>query len=231
MNEQTAYSIHNLPANDRPRERLLKHGPAALTNVELIAILLGSGMKGMPILQLAQQIVSQFSDMAKLADASIAELCTIKGLGPAKALQLQAAVNLGLRLSRQAPKAKYRIEHPANAYHLVKEELEREKRELFIVILQDTKGFVINHHVVAIGTLSQTLIHPREVFHPAIRHSAASVILVHNHPSGDPTPSTQDIEVTSLLIEAGRLVGIPVNDHLIIGDKRYISLRQHGVAF
>lgn len=231
MIEPFTYSIHDLPETDRPRERLLRHGPEALTNAELIAILLGSGMKGMSVLQLAQQIVTRFGDMAKLAEATTSELCSIKGLGPAKALQLQAAVNLGLRIARQGPKIKYRIEHPSHAYHLVKEELEREKKELFVVILQDTKGCVICHQIVAIGTLSQTLVHPREVFHPAIRHNAATIILAHNHPSGDPTPSTQDLEITTTLIQAGRLVGIPVNDHLIIGDKRYTSLRQHGLDF
>lgn len=225
------YSIQRLPEAERPRERLLKHGAESLATSELIAILLGSGMKGMPVLQLAQEIVMHFGTMQRLAEATVAELCAIKGLGQAKALQLKAAFSLGQRVANQAPSAKFRIEHPVHAYNLVKEELEHEKRELFLIILQDVKGCVINHQIIAIGTLSNALVHPREVFHPAIRNSAASIILVHNHPSGDPTPSPQDYDVTQTLVDAGRLVGIPVNDHLIIGEKKFVSLRQQGVNF
>jgi DNA repair protein RadC len=225
------YSIQGLPESERPRERLLRHGPESMATAELIAIILGSGMKNIPVLQLAQEIVMRFGNMQNLAEASIEELCQIKGLGPAKALQLKAAFSLGLRLSKQAPSAKYRIENPVHAYNLVKDELEREPRELFVVILQDIKGCSLGHHIVAIGTLSNTLVHPREVFYPAIRHHAASMILVHNHPSGDPTPSQQDLDITQNLIEAGDLMGIPVNDHLIIGNKCYVSMRQRGIAF
>lgn len=233
MNNESSkgYSIQCLPEADRPRERLLRHGPESMTTAELIAILLGSGMKGMPVLMLAQEIITRFGDIQSLSEATIEELCTIKGLGPAKALQLKAAISLGLRVARKTPTNKFRIEHPIHAYNLVKDELEKEHRELFVVILQDTKGCVINHQVVAIGTLSNALVHPREVFYPAIRHNAASIILVHNHPSGDPTPSKQDFEVTQALVEVGRLMGIPVNDHLIIGNQRYISLRQSGTKF
>lgn len=230
MNEPS-YSIQCLPVNERPRERLLRYGPESMTTAELIAILLGSGMKGMPVLQLAQAIIARFGDIQALSEASISELCQIKGLGPAKALQLKAAISLGLRVARKTPTNKYRIEHPVHAYNLVKEELESERRELFVVILQDTKGCVICHNVVAIGTLSNALVHPREVFYPAIRHNAASIILVHNHPSGDPTPSKQDYDVTQALVEVGRLMGIPVNDHIIVGDQRYVSLRQLGTNF
>ncbi len=231
MNETTHYSIHNLPENDRPRERLLRYGPETLSTVELIAIILGSGTRGIPILKLAQDIVMTFGDLRKLSEATIEELCQIKGLGAAKAIQIKASLNLGLRASQQTVVAKFRIDHPVHAYNLVKEQLEKEKRELVIVILQDVKGFVICNQVVSIGTLSNSLVHPREIFYPAIRHKAASIILVHNHPSGDPTPSQQDYEVTQNLIEAGRLMSIPVNDHLIIGEQSYVSLRQKGVKF
>lgn len=220
------YSIQQLSKSERPRERLLQYGAEALTTAELIAILLGSGMKGLPVLQLAQMLVNRFGDVQHLSDATITELCEIRGLGPAKALQLKAAFNLGARATRVASSAKYRIENPLHAYHLIKDELEREQRELFVVILQNSKGFVICHQVVAVGTLSHALVHPREVFNPAIRHSAASMIVAHNHPSGDPTPSKQDFELTESLVKVGQLVGIPVNDHLIIGEGRYISLRQ-----
>jgi DNA repair protein RadC len=225
------YSIQQLPESDRPRERLLRHGPEAMATSELLAIILGSGMRGMPVLQLAQQILMRFGTLEGLAQATVEELCKIKGLGVAKALQLKAAFSLGLRISKQFPVGRYRIEHPVHAYNLIKDELQQEKREVFVVILQDIKGFVIGHHVVSIGTLSNTLVHPREVFHPAIRHHAASIIVAHNHPSGDPTPSQQDFAITKTLIKAGQLIGIPVNDHLVIGNQSYISLRQHGVEF
>lgn len=225
------YSIHRLPEAERPRERLMRCGAESLTAAELIAVLLGSGTKSSPVLQLAQEIVARFESLQKLGDATIEELCQIKGIGVAKAIQLRAAFNLGVRISRQAFAPKFKIEHPLHAYHLVKDELQFEKREVFVVILQDAKGCSLGHHIVAIGTLTQAPVHPREVFYPAIRHKAASLILVHNHPSGDLTPSKQDSELTKKLIEAGRIVGIPVNDHLIISEQGYLSLRQRGGLF
>lgn len=227
----SGYSIQNLPQGERPRERLMLHGPESMATSELLAIILGSGMKGRSVLQLSQELIAHFGSLERLAEATLEELKQIKGIGHAKALQLKAIFGLGLRISRQSIGPKYRIENPLHAYNLVKEELEGEKREIFIVILLDVKGCVICHKVVAIGTLSNSLVHPREVFHPAIRHSAASMILVHNHPSGDPTPSKQDREVTKMLIDAGKLMGIPVNDHIIVGKGNYVSLRQEGVCF
>lgn len=232
MNDFSLYSIQCLPEADRPRERLLRHGPEAMATAELLAIILGSGMKNMPVLQLAQQIVARFGTLQQMSEATIPELCQIRGLGKAKALQLKAAFSLGSRLARQTTlPVKYRIENPIHVYNLLKDELQLEKRELFVVILQDVKGCVICHHIVAIGTLSQALVHPREVFYPAIRHNAASMILVHNHPSGDPTPSKQDYEVTETLVKVGQLMGIPINDHIIIGGESYVSLRQRGISF
>lgn len=225
------YSLLQLPENERPRERLLLHGPESMSTQELIAILLGSGIKGMPVLQLAHELLSRFGTLQKLTEATVEELCLVKGLGQAKAIQLKAAFSIGLRASRQATTIKTRIEHPLHAYHLVKDELESEKRELFVVILLDVRNCVICHQVVAIGTLSNTLVHPREVFYPAIRHKAASIILVHNHPSGDPSPSKEDYDVTKNLVEVGKVMGIPVHDHLIVGEGGYVSLRQKGFTF
>jgi DNA repair protein RadC len=225
------YSIHHLPQEERPRERLMRYGPDVMTTSDLLAIVLGSGTRGKSVIELAQEIVMHFGGLKKVSEATVEELCQIKGLGLAKAIQLKAAFALSLRLSRQVSDYKCCIEHPLHVYQLVREELENEKRELVLVVLQDVKGCVITHQVVTIGTLSNSLIHPREVFYPAIRHKAATVILVHNHPSGDPTPSKQDIEVTKHLIKVGELLGIPLNDHLIIGDKKFISLRQQGLKF
>ncbi len=222
----SGYSIQKMPEAERPRERLLQHGPEAISSVELIAIILGSGTKGFSVLQIAQELLVRFGSLQKFADASIEELQQIKGLGLAKAIQLKAALNLGLRASRQCVDQKFRIINPVHAYHYIKEEIEFEKRELILVILQDNKGCVLSHHIVAIGTLSQALVHPRDIFHPAIRHKAASLVLVHNHPSGDPKPSLEDLDVTKVLIEASRLIDIPINDHLVIGHGCYVSLRQ-----
>ncbi len=226
------YAIHRLPTLDRPRERFIKHGPESLATAELIAIILGSGTKAVPILQLAQEIVAKFGSIQQLANASLQELQAIKGVGTAKALQLKAALSLGLRACRQnSDNSKFRIEHPLHAYQYIRDELEWERQEIFLVILQDTRGLVICHEIIGIGTLTNVLIHPREIFYPAIKHNAASIILVHNHPSGDPTPSVQDIEITKQLIDAGRMMSIPVNDHLIVGKNRYTSLRQQGLSF
>jgi len=227
----TTYTMQHLPVEDRPRERLKRFGAESLSAVELIAIILGSGSKTKPVMQLAQEIVSRFGGLRELGEATLSELLEIKGVGMAKAIQLKAAVHFGSRVSRQGMSSRYRIDHPSDAYYLLKEELEQEKRELFVVILQDTKGVVICHEVISIGSLSHTLVHPREVFYPAIRHKAASLIVAHNHPSGDPTPSAQDIELTKVLIEASTLMGIPLNDHIIVGRQHYTSLREFGIPF
>lgn len=229
--EVSLYCIHHIPESDRPRERLLKYGPEAMATAELLAVILGSGIKGISVLQLAQNIVTRFSTLKRLSEATVEEFCQIKGLGRAKAIQLRASLSLGMRASRKVLSSKYKIKGPTQAYHLVKDELQNEKREMLVIILQDVKGYVINHQVVSIGTLSHALIHPREIFYPAVRHKAASLILVHNHPSGDPDPSKEDFEATNHLIEVGKLMGIPINDHLIIGENSFVSLRQKGVAF
>lgn len=225
------YSIYDLPKEERPRERFVRYGSESLSTSELIALILGSGTKSRPVLQLAQEVLVKFGTLQQLAEATLAEILEIKGIGLAKALQLKAALGLGLRASKSPITNKYRIEHPLHAYHLIKDELEAEKREHFVVILQDAKGYVICHEVVSIGTLSQTLVHPREVFYPAIRHKAASMIVAHNHPSGDPTPSPQDIDLTKSLLQASQLIGIPLHDHLIVGRSSYLSMRQMGGIF
>lgn len=225
------YSIQQLPEEERPRERLKHAGAESLSTTELIAIILGSGSRTKPVLQLAHEVISRFDGLKNLAEATLSELLEIKGIGLAKAIQLKAALNLGMRASRQAYTPKYKIEHPSHAYNLIKDELEHEKRELFVAIMQDIKGFVICREVVSIGSLSQTLVHPREVFYLAVRHKASSLIVAHNHPSGDPTPSAEDYEMTQQLVDAGRLMRIPLQDHLIIGDQRYLSLRQQGFPF
>lgn len=233
MKNQTSetLSLRHMPESERPRERLSRHGADVLSSAELIAVILGSGMKGKSVLQLSQEVLSHFGSLEKLSDATVAELRQIKGLGEAKAIQLVAAFNLGTRAARGLVAQRPRIETPNQAYQLVKDELQDEKRELFLIIMQDIRRQVIRHEVIAVGTLSNILVHPREVFYPAIRHKASTIILVHNHPSGDPTPSPQDRHLTVSLIEAGRTIGIPVTDHIIVGRGRFVSLRQEGMEF
>jgi len=225
------YSITQMPPSERPRERLLAEGAESLSSAELLAILLGSGTQKMPVLQLAQELIVRFNGLAQLADATIEELCQINGIGQAKAIQIKACFALGSRACRQTLSPRYKIEHPSHAYHLLRDQVQNEKREHFLALFLDTKNQLITHQVIAIGTLSETLVHPREVFYPAIRHKAARIIVAHNHPSGDPTPSQHDYSLTKSLVATGRLIGIPVTDHLIIGGEGFISLRQKGFSF
>lgn len=224
-------SVLNLPEEDRPRERLLRHGPEALSSQELLAILLGSGTQSMPVMRLAQQLITHFGSLQNLADATVQELLAIKGIGQAKAIQLKAIFCLGQRAVRQVLPKKPRITHPKQVFELLREELEFEKCEHFVVLMLDTRGCCVTHEIISIGSLTRTLVHPREVFFSAIRHKASAIILAHNHPSGDPTPSTCDFELTTRLAEAGKLMGIPIHDHIVIGQGSYISLRESGFSF
>ncbi len=224
----TRYDVQKLPLDERPREKMRLQGGESLSSLELIAVILGSGTKDCPVLQLAQDIMMHFGSLQKLHEATLEEMCQVKGLGMAKAMQLKAAFHLGVKFSKQVVPAKARMDNPSNAYNLIRDELQHETREHFIVILVDAKGYVICHEVIAVGTLTSALVHPREVFYPAIRHKAVSLILAHNHPSGDPTPSPEDFEVTKVLIQVGQVLDIPVRDHIIVGDQTYISMRQRG---
>ncbi len=225
------YSISQMPETERPRERLVARGAEALSAAELIAIILGSGTQQVPVMQLAQELLAKFGTLKELAEATTDELRQIKGIGLAKAIQLKACFSLGLRVSQQAVPSRYKIEHPLHAYHLVKDELLKEKRELFLIVMLDIKSCLINTQIISVGSLTHTLVHPREVFYPAIRHKAASLILAHNHPSGDATPSRKDYELTKTLVETGKIIGIPISDHLIVAGQGYTSLRQRGFVF
>jgi DNA repair protein RadC len=221
--------IQQIPEADRPRERLIHCGPELMSTAELIAAIIGSGTKGASVMQLAHELTYLYGN--KLADVTIEELCRVKGMGKAKAVQLKAALCLGMRASKPAEVKKQRLLQAKEVYEFMKDELENEKRELLVAIFLDVKGCLICRKIVTIGTLSRTLVHPREVFYFAIRHSASSLILVHNHPSGDPTPSNADRKVTENLIAVGKMMGIPLYDHVIIGHRRYISLRNEGFNF
>lgn len=225
------FKIKDLPCYERPRERLLKHGCDALALPELIAVLLGNGTKGKSVLQLAQELLAHFGSLEAIGEATIEELCHLRGLGMAKAIQLKAALGLAGRLSKEADDLSVSVATPEKAYLHIKGHFDNEKREIFGIILQNAKGRMIRWEVISIGTLTQTLVHPREVFYPAIRHQAASLILFHNHPSGDLSPSKEDIQATQQLIGAGKMMGIPAVDHLIISPNGYLSLREKRYCF
>lgn len=208
----------------RPRERLASRGEQYLTDAELLAILLGSGTPDLSALDLALELLTKNGGLRFLNEMSFQELQGIKGIGMAKAARLKAAVELGKRLS-QTGGYKFPIRTPEDVKRLVMEEMRFLDREHFRCLYLDRKNRLLAMETVAIGGLSSSMVHPREVFKPAIKRSAASVILVHNHPSGDPSPSQEDIETTKRMVEAGMILGIEVLDHIIIGDGTQVSLK------
>lgn len=216
--------IKNLPFDERPRERLDKEGEQALTTAELIAVLLGSGTQGKSVLTLAQELLAHYGSLAALIRAGLNDLCQHKGLGRVKAIQLKAALGLASRLATEQPKLP--ITTAQQAYLFIRERIAYQRKEVFGVLLQDVRGAPIRWEIISIGTLTQTLVHPREVFAPAIEHRAASIILAHNHPSQDPTPSLQDIKLTHTLVQASRIIGIPINDHLIVTCSAFTSFKE-----
>lgn len=221
--------IRDLPRDERPRERLERYGSGALNVSELLAILLRVGNTRVSALQLAQQAVSHFGGLRQLASASVQELSQINGIGLAKACQIKAAFELGKRLATAADAPRPVISSPLDAANLVMEDMRYLQQEHFRVLFLDTRHQVIAARDISIGSLNASIVHPRETFKAAIAHTAAALILVHNHPSGDPTPSKEDLALTARLVQAGELIGIAVLDHLVIGDGRFISLKERGL--
>jgi len=229
------YLIRDMPADDRPRERLQRLGPDALSDAELIAILLRTGTKGMSAVQVAQALINEFRTLDGLARAPIEAVAKVKGVGLTKATQLRAAFALAKHLRERRHDRQPMITTPAEAAEVVREEMRLLDRESFRVILLNTKNGFIKSCSVSLGSLNASIVEPREVFKDAITCSAASVILAHNHPSGDPTPSSEDISITKRLAKAGELLGIQVHDHIILGrhqsgrDQDFVSLREIGL--
>jgi DNA repair protein RadC len=223
---KNSFTVHDLPLSERPRERLLKLGSEALSSQEILALLLGRGIKGESVIVTAQKLLSKFGNLKNLASASAEELTQIKGIGPAKAAQIKATFELSKRLEDASDEGpKITVKSPEGAIKAVKNQLKGKKTEHFLVLCLDTRNHLINTHKVSIGSLDCSIAHPREVFKEAISSCAASVIFVHNHPSGDPTPSEDDIKLTKRLIEAGEIIGIEVLDHIIICDRDHLSMK------
>ncbi len=220
-------SLKALPPQERPRERLLRDGMDALSIPELLAIILGHGTQGKSVIDLSTEILNRFGGLERLLEASVVELMEIKGIGQAKAIQLQAVLGIARRC-RKIDSLQCMIASSEEAYHIAKGDIADYKQEVLLVMLRDVRGCLIHKEQVGVGTLSQVLAHPREIFYPAVRYKAHSFILAHNHPSGDPTPSDADIELTRCLIRSSQVMGISLDDHLIIGRDKYISLREKG---
>lgn len=214
-----------IPAEERPRERLETLGSDALNLAELLAILLTTGTQNKSVLEVAQELVVKFRNPQRLIDASLNELMEVEGVGKAKALLLQAAFGIA-RKTVKVPRRPQDQIHAKEAYELVKPQLATQKQELIMVVLKDVRARLIAVESIATGTLSDVAIHKREIFYPAIRHKATSMILAHNHPSGDPSPSKSDILTTKDIIRSSKMIGITLDDHLIVGSHSYVSLKE-----
>lgn len=215
-------------SSELPRERLIRDGVEALSIQELVAILLGTGMRGKPVLFLAQELIVRFGGLEGLLNATVTELKQVKGIGEAKAIGLKAAFALALRSIKEKQQQYPSLQSPEEAYEIAKIHIGTYKKEALLLLLRDVRGRLIYREVISVGTLSEVLAHPREIFNPIIRHQAHSFILAHNHPSGDPTPSQQDVTLTHQIMYSARIMGINFDDHLIVGKIGFCSMRRKG---
>ena len=223
-----SFTIHDLPKDERPRERLVKFGEQALSAQELLQLILGRGVAGESVAVTAQKLLAQFGSLQKLAEASIEELSFIKGIGLAKAAQIKAAFEIGRRLSTQTPSYKSKeLTDPEKVYRLIKSKLKDYHKEHFYIIALNSRNQSIAE--VSIGSLNASIVHPREVFAEAIKNKAASVVFAHNHPSGDPEPSEDDLVLTKRLVESGKILGIEVFDHIIVAKDEFFSFKDKGI--
>jgi len=223
-------TIREWPASDRPRERLEALDAGVLPVRELLAIILGSGSVGRSALDLGTDVLAQFGgSLRRLGAAEPAELQSVPGIGPARAATIAAALEIGRRLATEPARRGDRIRGPGDVFERLGPLLRDRKQEEFWVLYLDSQNRVLRDHRVTVGLLNASLVHPREVFAPAIAHAAASLILAHNHPSGDPDPSPEDLDVTVQMVESGRLLGIPVRDHIVLGDTTFVSLLERGL--
>lgn len=222
--------IQELPEMERPREKLFRYGQAHLTNAELIALLLGTGSRGQSAIGLAENLLAlDENGLLYLTGCSVEELSDIKGMGPAKASRLLAALELGGRIATTQRSKKSKIESTSDVVRIFMEKMRYHKKEHFNALLLNAKGEILAVENIAVGDLSSSIVHPREAFLAAVKRSAAAVIFIHNHPSGNPKPSPQDIDVTRRLCETGKILGIHVLDHIIIGDGVYISMKEKNI--
>jgi DNA repair protein RadC len=234
--EQPAYRlmIADMASEERPRERLMHYGASALHTRELLAILLRTGVQGCSVLELSDRLLNEFGGLRGLSQASVAEITrTMHGLGPAKAAQVLAALELGQRAATLKPEERPQVKSPGDAANLLMNDMAYFQQEHLRVLLLDTKNYVLNNWRQSLykGSLNSSVVRVAEVFREAIRSNAAAIIVAHNHPSGDPTPSPEDIRVTRDIRQAGQLLDIELLDHLVIGAQRYVSMKERGLGF
>lgn len=220
--------IRDVHEADRPRERLIRQGAQSLSNQELLAILLRTGTREESVLAVANRVLLNFEKLHALKHATLEEIVGIKGIGEAKAVQLLAAIELGRRLAQKEVEDRYTIRSPEDAANFLMQDMTALQQEHFVVLFLNTKNQIIYKKTIFIGSLNASIVHPREIFREAVKRSAASIICAHNHPSGVPTPSPEDIDVTNRLVEAGIIIGVELLDHVIIGDHQFISMKEKG---
>ncbi|NOZ61821.1 MAG: JAB domain-containing protein [Calditrichaeota bacterium] len=227
--KKTTYTIKDWPVNDRPRERLIKFGADKLQDAELLAILLRVGDKENTAIDLARKLIQHFGTFRELDSRSISEICEINGIGPAKVAQIKAALEIGKRLASEKTKNKPRLMRAEDVFHLVGPYMRDTNREEFKIILLTSRNNLILEKTLFAGSLTESLVNVREIVKEALNLSAASIIFVHNHPSGDPTPSLEDKRITKQLTDACRLVDVRPFDHIIIGKDSFFSFAEHGL--
>lgn len=223
--------IRDMAEHDRPRERLTKVGAEVLSTAELLAIVLRNGTQGESVLRMAERLLIQFDHLPGLARATITELTEARGVGEAKAAEIKAALEIGRRLVASSPEERPRVTTPDDAFHLLKSEMMFLDQEHLRLILLDTRNRVLRTPTIYVGSLNTSVIRVGELFRAAIRENAAAFIVAHNHPSGDPSPSPEDINVTRQIVQAGKLLDVDVLDHIVIGRNRFVSLKQRGLGF
>jgi len=223
------FMIKEMPTLERPREKMINYGSNTLSNAELIAILIGSGNAKKNAIELSSEIINNFGGLIALTDITHEELTSIRGIGDAKACNILAALELNKRVSAYALKKRLKITSPNDVCNIFMDELRYDKKEKFIIVLLNTKSEIISKELISIGNLNSSIVHPREVYKYAIKKSAASVLFIHNHPSGNPDPSKNDKNITRRLTEVGEIIGINVVDHIIIGNNRYFSFKENNL--
>jgi len=229
MDKDFTFTVRDLPKPERPRERLQKLGPEALSSQELLALVIGRGIPKKSVMTIAQELLVRFGNVKAIGQATLEELSQIKGIGVAKAAQIKACFELAKRENLETEEESFDIKNPEAVFKVISSSIKNKAKEHFKLILLNSRNKKIGISPVSTGTLTTSLVHPREVFKDAITHSAASVILAHNHPSGDPEPSEDDLKITKKLVESGKILGIEVIDHIIIGKNNFYSFREKGL--
>jgi len=222
---KTGYRIKDIEESQRPRERLEQQGASALNDAELLAILLRVGMRGTSAVQMGQHLLYLFEGLEGLQRATFTELCQIDGMGPAKAAQIKAAIELGFRIAKKQPEERGLITSPQDVADQVQYKMAHLEQEELWVLLLDTRNHHIRTEHLYRGSLNSSSVRPAEIYKSGIRHNAAALIVVHNHPSGDPSPSPEDVHLTRMLIEAGKMLELPVLDHVVVGTKGVVSIK------